>query len=170
MMRTLEPCVLFGLRFNTFNLCLEDKEYGSSLRDTAVPRTLFWLVASASMSYLMGSTVQQTGRLGSKRKDSVSRRKRRLSLGVPCRMIISYGHFDVRGPSISGVLGSQGGFCDCQILYNVTESSRLKTRLLAQLGEVLRIPPDTLNPLRHADDSLALPVTPKSCTGEVNRC
>lgn len=27
---------------------------------------------------------------------------------------------------IFGVLGSQGGGCDCEILYNVTESSRLK--------------------------------------------
>ena len=28
---------------------------------------------------------------------------------------------------IFGVLGSQGGCCDCEILYNVAESSRLKT-------------------------------------------
>ncbi|HEX9120581.1 MAG TPA: DUF2695 domain-containing protein [Terriglobales bacterium] len=29
---------------------------------------------------------------------------------------------------ILGVLRSQGGFCDCEVLYNVAKSSRLKSR------------------------------------------
>jgi hypothetical protein len=44
----------------------------------------------------MGSTLQQTYRLGSERKDNMSS-NHRLCLGVRDCTIISYGHFKVRG-------------------------------------------------------------------------
>jgi len=44
---------------------------------------------------------------------------------------------------IFGVLRSKGGCCDCEILYNVAESSRLKSEYWHRRAEGLD------NPLRH---------------------
>jgi hypothetical protein len=38
----------------------------------------------------------------------------------------SHGFGDEDIADIFAVLGAQGGFCDCEVLYNVVESSRLK--------------------------------------------
>jgi hypothetical protein len=43
------------------------------------------------------------------------------------------------------VLRSKGGFCDCEILYNVVESSRLKTKYWRSRADGRTDPP------RHAD-------------------
>ena len=45
---------------------------------------------------------------------------------------------------IFGVLSSRGGCCDCEILYNVAESSRLKSAYWHRKGEGLK------NPIRHS--------------------
>jgi len=47
---------------------------------------------------------------------------------------------------IFGVLRSQGGCCDCEILYNVAESSRLKTQYWRSRAERLK------DPIKHSDE------------------
>ncbi|SRR6266480_7006723 len=46
---------------------------------------------------------------------------------------------------IFGVLRSNGGCCDCEILYNVAESSRLKAEYWRSRAEGLE------NPIKHLD-------------------
>lgn len=46
---------------------------------------------------------------------------------------------------IYGVLRSKGGCCDCEILYNVAESSRLKTNYWRRAAD------GRDNPIRHSD-------------------
>jgi hypothetical protein len=47
---------------------------------------------------------------------------------------------------IFGVLRSQGGCCDCEILYNVAESSRLKAEYWRSRAERLE------NPIKHLNE------------------
>jgi len=47
---------------------------------------------------------------------------------------------------IYGVLRSKGGCCDCEILYNVAESSRLKAKYWRRVADGLD------NPIRHLDE------------------
>jgi hypothetical protein len=47
---------------------------------------------------------------------------------------------------IFGVLSSKGGGCDCEILYNVAETSRLKSEYWRSRAEGLE------NPIRHLDE------------------
>jgi hypothetical protein len=55
---------------------------------------------------------------------------------LPCRgdyentrfILRRLGFDDAELDDIFGVLRNQGGFCDCEILYNVVESSRLKAK------------------------------------------
>ena len=46
---------------------------------------------------------------------------------------------------IFGVLSSKGGCCDCEILYNVAESSRLKSEYWRRRAQGLK------NPIRHSE-------------------
>jgi hypothetical protein len=45
-----------------------------------------------------------------------------------------------------GVLSSKGGCCDCEILYNVSESSRLKAKYWRNRAEGLQ------DPITHSDE------------------
>jgi hypothetical protein len=42
------------------------------------------------------------------------------------RLLLSHGFDESDFPDVFGVLAARGGFCDCEILYNAAESSRLK--------------------------------------------
>jgi Protein of unknown function (DUF2695) len=42
------------------------------------------------------------------------------------RLLLSHGFAESDFSDIFGVLASRGGYCDCEILYNAAESSRLK--------------------------------------------
>ena len=47
---------------------------------------------------------------------------------------------------IFGVLSSKGGCCDCEILYNVAESSRLKSEYWRRRAQGLK------NPVKHSEE------------------
>ncbi|MBI3404404.1 MAG: DUF2695 domain-containing protein [Acidobacteria bacterium] len=50
----------------------------------------------------------------------------------------SYGYDDAAFADVFGVMRAQGGFCDCEILYNVCETSRLKTAYwTSRTGEMI---------------------------------
>ena len=49
---------------------------------------------------------------------------------------------------ICGVLRSKGGYCDCEILYNVAESNRLKAEYWQRRAAGLQ------NPIRHMEVQL----------------
>jgi len=42
------------------------------------------------------------------------------------RLLLSHGFDESEFSDVFGVLASRGGYCDCEILYNAAESSRLK--------------------------------------------
>ena len=48
------------------------------------------------------------------------------SYQVSKSILESQGLDEIRIVDVFAVLGAQGGFCDCEVLYNVVEASRLK--------------------------------------------
>ena len=74
------------------------------------------------------------------KEDSQPRQTCRGDYKLSESLLLSLGFWQPDLGDIFGVLNSKGGCCDCEILYNVAESSRLKAEYWRRRAEGLGHP------------------------------